>query len=201
MPFHVTAAGGNPRAASGFSMIELMVVLVILGIVAAAAVPSFTSIINSNRLAAVANELTATLQAARIEASRRGIRVVVCGTTNGTTCTGTPSWGGFLSFDDRNGNGALDAGTERILRTYVLTPPVQMFASSNISANSRIVFRHDGFAYDLNRVNLMAGTLRACIPTRNPVENARDVSLAAGGRVSVARVDTGGIVCAAPANP
>lgn len=195
----VTGMRRGARRPFGFSIVEVMTVLAILAILAAAAVPGFTAVINNNRLASASNELTATLQAARIEAVRRGVRTVVCPSDDGSTCTTGARWRGFISFEDSNGNGDLNSG-ERILRSHVLTGPTELWASGNVSADSRIVFRHDGFAYDKDRDYLMAGNLRACIPTTNPPENSRDVSLAAGGRVAVSRVDSDG-ACGAPGNP
>jgi type IV fimbrial biogenesis protein FimT len=180
-------------------MVELMVVLAIVGILAAVATPGFTSLINNNRLASASNELSATLQNARMEASRRGVRVVVCPSDDGLVCTTGAKWKGFLSFEDTDGDAVLDGG-ETVLRSHVLTPPLELWASSNVSTDSRIVFRHDGFAYDKNRTTLMAGNMRACIPTVHPPQNSRDVSVSAGGRVAVQPVDSGG-ACAAPGNP
>lgn len=196
----VTGARGSVQARiSGFSVVELMTVIAILAIVAAAAVPGFQAVVNNNRLASASNELTATLQAARIEAIRRGVRSVVCPSDDGETCTTGARWRGFISFEDADGDGDFDAG-ERVQRAFVLSPPTELWASGNVSTDSRIVFRHDGFAYDKDRRTLMAGNLRACIPTEYPNENSRDVSLAAGGRVAVQRLDTDG-ACGAPGNP
>lgn len=184
---------------NGFSIVELMVTLVVLGIIAAAASPGFISIVNNNRLASSGNELNATLQSARMEATRRGVRVVVCPSNNGTACTTGARWRGWISFEDSDGDAALDGG-EKVLRSHVLTEPLELWSSTNVSAESRIVFRHDGFAYNKDRSELMAANLRTCIRTSNPAMNARDVSLAAGGRVAVTPIDAGG-ECVAPGNP
>jgi type IV fimbrial biogenesis protein FimT len=184
---------------NGFSIVELMVTLVVLGIIAAAASPGFMSIVNNNRLASSGNELNATLQNARMEATRRGIRVVVCPSNDGANCTTGARWRGWISFEDKDGDAVLDGG-ESILRSHVLAEPLELWSSTNVSADSRIVFRHDGFAYNKDRSQLMAANLRACIRTSHPPQNARDVSLAAGGRVAITPIDAGGD-CAAPGNP
>ena len=182
----VRGARGSVSVPSGFSLVELLVVLAIAGILAAAATPAFTSIINTNRLASASNELTATLQNARMEASRRGKRVVVCPSNDGAVCSAGSRWKGWVAWEDTDGDAAIDVG-EPILRSNVLTPPLEMIASSNISTDSRIVFKHDGFAYNKSRTELMSGTVRACIPTANPPENARDVTVGVGGRVAVTK--------------
>lgn len=52
----------------GFTLIELMIVIVLLGIVAAIAVPNFTDFIRKNEVQAKADELTQLLQYARSHA-------------------------------------------------------------------------------------------------------------------------------------
>src|SRR3546814_3559152 len=61
----------------GFTFIELMLTIAVAAILLAIATPSFTSIINSNRLTGAANEMVATLQAARMEAVRLNTTVNV----------------------------------------------------------------------------------------------------------------------------
>ncbi|GAB2894302.1 GspH/FimT family pseudopilin [Microbulbifer echini] len=56
---------------NGFTLIELMVVITVLGIVTALAVPSFSTLIENNRMSTMTNDLNSTLQFARSEAVRR----------------------------------------------------------------------------------------------------------------------------------
>jgi prepilin-type N-terminal cleavage/methylation domain-containing protein len=62
----------------GFTLIEMLVVITISAILVASAIPSFQWLIARNRIADATNLLVATLQYARLEASRRGQTVVVC---------------------------------------------------------------------------------------------------------------------------
>jgi len=66
------------RHARGFSLVELMVTIAVLAILLAIGIPSFASLIASNRLTSATNELVAALQTARTEAIRRNVRVTVC---------------------------------------------------------------------------------------------------------------------------
>ena len=70
------------RPQQGFTLIELMVAVAVLGVVVGLAVPGFQSVVNSNRLAGAANEAIATMQVARMEAIRRNRRVAVCASAN-----------------------------------------------------------------------------------------------------------------------
>lgn len=56
------------RSVKGFTLIELMVVVALLGIFASIAVPSFNRMIEKNRVEAVASELYRLVQAARSDA-------------------------------------------------------------------------------------------------------------------------------------
>lgn len=64
----------------GFTMIELLVVLTISAILVAAAVPSFTWLMNTTRVANGTNNTIAALERARSEAVRRGNVVSICRT-------------------------------------------------------------------------------------------------------------------------
>jgi type IV fimbrial biogenesis protein FimU len=61
----------------GFTLVELLITLVLVGIVAFIAVPSYTLLIQSNQVQAQAEELKAFLQYARSEAVRRGTAITV----------------------------------------------------------------------------------------------------------------------------
>ncbi|TLM74830.1 GspH/FimT family pseudopilin [Microbulbifer harenosus] len=78
----------------GLTLIELMITLAVLAVIVGIAVPSFNTMIQNNRSLALGDELASALNFARSEAIKRGARVTLCGTTNGTTCNGnwTNSW-------------------------------------------------------------------------------------------------------------
>ena len=84
-------------------MVELMFTVAITGLVTALAVPNFRDFIQNNRAAEEANALVGALQVARSEAVTRGIRVSVCSSRNGATCSGLDDWTtGWIVFTDAN---------------------------------------------------------------------------------------------------
>jgi type IV fimbrial biogenesis protein FimT len=188
-------AGLTPGRAQGFTLVELLVTVAVLAIILALAMPSFTAIVNSNRLAAGANEMVASIQLARMESIRRNLRVAVCESSNGTTCTGGDLWAQWITVADANRDGTF-SNADEVLR--VSTPKgVQVRGSDDISGNSnRIEFRADGLARDDDDA-LLDAEVGVCIATTQPVENQRLVGIGSGSRISTAPDNAGGS-CAAP---
>lgn len=175
-------------------MVELMVTIAILAILIGLAVPSFNSLIISNRITSHANELIASLQIARSEAIRNNARVVMCASTDAATCTGGPNWtNGWIVFVDADRNGNRN-GAESILRTGTILPSTQIVNSPAIDTDfggGRVIFRPDGLAR-LQSGALLTGRIGVCVPVTsvppNPNDNVRHVSIGSGSRFSINRL-------------
>ncbi|AQZ34847.1 peptidase [Pseudomonas sp. LPH1] len=87
-----------------FTLIELMVTLAVLAIVISLAAPSFSNMLQENRLSALTNELQGSLQLARSEAVKRRSDVVVCrSNADQDDCENGTNWAGgwlMMSSDD-----------------------------------------------------------------------------------------------------
>ena len=104
---------------AGVTLIELGVTLSIATILMTIAVPSFQSVMRTNRIAALTNELSTALQFARSEAVTRGRKVTVCKsaniTTDSPTCSTSANWqDGWLVFVDSGTDGVID-GSDMLL--------------------------------------------------------------------------------------
>lgn len=85
----------------GFTLIELLVAMSIVIIVLLIGVPSYTSLITSNRVSSEANALMGDLQFARASAIKQGNSVTLCPANAGATaCSPSTTWtGGWIAID------------------------------------------------------------------------------------------------------
>ncbi|MEX0605221.1 MAG: GspH/FimT family pseudopilin [Marinobacter sp.] len=118
---------------SGFTLIEMMIVVVLIGIVAAYAVPSFTQLVERNRVSSTVNSMLGILNYARSEAIKAGQTIDV------TPLTGTDWDTGVVVWLDANNDNNRDASEE--LRRFTDIPNGLAVAGG---ANA-IGFRGNGF--------------------------------------------------------
>lgn len=143
----------------GVTLIEIMVVIAIIGIVAAIAVPNMIDWRSDRQLRGAINNLASNIQLARLKAIREAEVVsVVFDTTNNR----------YTLLLDPNQNGTLDAG-EQSVRTVTLpgvvtyrsvsfSPPYFSFNSKGLpttAGNSTVTLQYsaaDTMALTMNRV-------------------------------------------------
>ncbi|MGQ4583794.1 GspH/FimT family pseudopilin [Lysobacter sp. F60174L2] len=94
------------QEARGFTLIELMVTLVVLGTTLVLAAPSLSSLYRELNATAVYHQLTVSLAVARMGAVRRGQPVSVCPSRDGQRCSDDVVWDdGWIVFSDPQRNG------------------------------------------------------------------------------------------------
>lgn len=155
-------------------MIELMVALAVLGIAVAIAVPSYDTLITTNRMAGKINEFVASLHLARSEAIKQGQNVRVCTSLDGATCNAANDWTqGWIVRVDTSG---------AVLKVYpALSGGDTLVGDGN--TGDAIRFDRNGFA--LGGFN---GTTVLC-DNQSDLSKARAVIVATTGRVRLAADD------------
>lgn len=83
------------RGRRGFTLVEMLVTVAVIGIIMAVGVPSMTSFLASRAAVANAEELAEALRFARSEAVKRGTQITVCSSDTSKTeptCSNSKSW-------------------------------------------------------------------------------------------------------------
>lgn len=138
----------------GFTLIEIMVALSIVGILIAMSYPMFTSSMINNRLYSKATQTNAILSLARNEAIRRNDFVTVCPTSNGTTCVASNNFQtGTIVFSNPNNAGLTN--TNQIIRVFdKWTQP----DNGKITTGNSITFSAEGRVNTSNTVLICKAT-------------------------------------------
>jgi type IV fimbrial biogenesis protein FimT len=184
----------------GFSLIELMVVIAIVAVLAAIAVPSFQGMIASSNLTSATNDLIATYARARSDAIRRGKRVTVCMSADSAQCTTSGDWSqGWIMFNDDDHSGA-SANVDTTDETITAISPA---LTNNLIVKTKgsmpyVSFSSDGQAKLMNGAS-GAGTLRVCSSSTALTNDTRtrDIVINFVGRINV--VKKTGIAASCPA--
>ena len=119
----------------GFTLIELLVVIAIVATVAAIATPSWNNMIVSNRIRAAVNDWILSTHFARSEALKRNITIILCPSSNGTSCTNTDYESGWIV--------TTATGTSGIILQDTL-PKQRLTMVPNLSSKRRIRFLPNG---------------------------------------------------------
>jgi type II secretion system protein H len=184
MPNAFSYSRRNPTiglSVQGFSLIELLIVLILIGIFAAIAMPNFQQLIASNRVQSATDELISQLQYARSEAVVRnrlvimentsgqdsrwdqGIRIFVAGNT-----TANRTYNASIDTELRNQNGSgqpkLTANSTSDTATWISFRPNGTFARTTAQ---QIVVCEDGDP-SLARVIEIQPSGRITAPTAAP---------------------------------
>jgi type IV fimbrial biogenesis protein FimT len=152
------------ESSTGYTLMELMVTISIAGILLGVAIPSFTSIISSNRLTTYANELVTALNLARSEAIKRGQHVVV----RKTETNWEDGWQVFVDIDrsPSSHQNVFNTGTDIVLRVYSKLPDSYTLRGNNNFINF-IRYQPDGTSNNIGSFVLCDNSDGNNIPEKN----------------------------------
>jgi len=109
------------KRTTGFTVVELMVVIAIIAIIVAFGIPSYNSVITQNRMASEINDLSNDVELARSTAISSGESVTICPSTTQTTttvCSDSDNWStGWIIFTDVANNQTFGAG-DTLIRVH-----------------------------------------------------------------------------------
>lgn len=166
------------RLYRGFTLVELMVTVAVLGVLLAIAAPSFSDMMRNNRSQVAANELVSALNTARADAVKRGARVSLCPSADGSTCSGTSWQTGWIVFVDTAGS---DAAASPTIGTRLSRRTAMPGGATATGTASFIRFSGLGFAPKSATITVQV--------TGCTGPNARTISFSASGRISVQKVN------------
>lgn len=176
-------------SAFGFTLIEMMVTITILGILTALAAPSFASLVDRWRVIETAESLQSTIYFARSEAIKRGGRVSIQKIANNTDgCTLAKSdrdWGcGWFVYADTTPDNTWSDGTGGKPAEEIL---MRVRASQSTDVNLSVA---GVSSIAMSRWGLMTGPTAVgagftVSATRDKLNIYRTVCISSGGRVRV----------------
>ena len=183
------------KNSSGFTLLELMITLFIVGILLAVGIPSLKTFMQGNQLVAASNELVSAMHVARSEAIKLNTRVSICESSDGANCAATGSWKeGWIVFVDANGDlantGAPCAGpdTDCLLRIHEAMDD-DLLTVAGEDANGAVVssftFTSRGLPKAVNGAS-QSGVFSVCsLDSDGNTIGSRAVILSLSGRVRV----------------
>ena len=186
---------------SGFTLLELMIVIAMMGVLMAVGIPSFKAMLTTNEMADTTNELVLSIRKARAAAISSGRNTIVCSSTDGQTCSGAAgNWNkGWLVMVDRNIDGSYLIANDELLwehqlksnTTITITPsPTTATAGVINDFTDTVNFSYSG--------ELDAGTpgeFHLCSGVGGGGFQRREISVSVGGEASLFKNNTPATNC------
>jgi type IV fimbrial biogenesis protein FimT len=179
----------------GFTLIEMLVVVTIVAILSALALPSFNTMMQKRSAQGAALALISDFRLARSEAVRRSIGVSVCALAVNSTsaCSGAPAnwangWMVFVDPSDSGTRGTHDAG-EEVIRVQQPYSGIATIQQATTPSNTRPYIPYDASGWSKAATETFVVT-----PSGTPSADAiRTVCVSLQGRVRI--LPQGAIQC------
>lgn len=171
VPISTVGTKGVYSNLNGFTLIEVMVVIIVLGILAAISVPAFQDTILTTKIRSYANSFISSTRLARAEAIKRNTPVSLCVSTDGASC-GTGGWQqGWIII----------TGTTVIQRQQAVTTGYKITESSGLTS---LTFQPTG-------IGATQSTFTICRATPSVGNQERVVTISATGKSTVTKTTNG----------
>ena len=171
------------RTQSGFTLYELLVTMLIVGVVLTLGIPNLSDFTRNSRITGTSNDLHASFLMARSESARAKTNITICASSNsmdaGSNCQGT--WDqGYIVFVDENFDLDRSGATETVLRAH---PAVSEGVTLTV-ANDATYFMYAATGLGRQDAGFSAAVTQVIIcDQRGVVETSKDFS---AGRLFVA---------------
>lgn len=173
----------SKRFSTGFSFPELLVVVAMIGVFAAFALPTLSESIQNSRVKELSSNLSVSLFLAQSEAVKRGVQISIGSQQN----TGNEWKKGWDVFVDLNRNGVMDAG-EELLSSYNIEDNGVTLTSKDSVFSSWIAFLPSGAAKGNGGIS---GSFWVCRADQDSV-NSRTITVQASGNI---HIEKGALAC------
>lgn len=169
---------GGYRRDGGFTLVELMVVLVIVAVLLLIALPSFSVLTQRTKLKSYANELVSSVYLARSEAIKRNAPMTMCITKlpYDGTCAGAGDWD--------QGWAVMDPNDVVIKRQQSITSGIKVFGASSLHT---MTFQPTG----VTMANVGQKILTVCQQTPEVGIEERKVTVSATGKPRIETTNAG----------
>jgi len=189
---------GQPKydRQNGYTIIEVMIVVALIGIVFAFAVPQYQRMVSGNKVRTTTDSLLHDLNVVKAASRERGGNVVICKSDNSDAaapnCSNVASdassntgWaGGWIAFRDNNGNSQYELGDDLI---FVQPRTMNSFTEGSVVPNPNILtltFNATGQS--------TVGAVQFFVKGSGSTDASRDryVCIGLGGRIMVSKTAT-----------
>jgi len=163
----------------GFTLLELIIIIAILGITMAIAAPGLGDMIANNRLSGAINDFVAAQQFAKAEAASRVNPTTLCQRNDdGTECVIGGDWNvGWIVFSDLDGNATVDPGDTVLLRHEALNDRISFGGTGDVT--NSVTYQPTGTS------SVESTTVLIVCDDRGFDESAKGILVTISGRGSV----------------